>query len=53
MVHPESAQLIKDGIIEPGYEVLKMKHKAPDGTVTITSYLVQKKLANGLIMENM
>ncbi|HUD82768.1 MAG TPA: hypothetical protein VMQ67_04665, partial [Candidatus Saccharimonadales bacterium] len=48
MVHPESDQLIKDGIIEPGYEVLKMKRKAADGTVTLESFLVQKKLADGL-----
>jgi SecD/SecF fusion protein len=48
MVHHESDQLIKDGIIEPGYEVLKMRRKALDGTVTLESFLVQKKLANGL-----
>ncbi len=48
LVHPQSAQLIKDGLIEPGYEVLKMKHKSPDGAVVIDSYLVQKKLADGL-----
>jgi SecD/SecF fusion protein len=48
LVHPESAQLIKDGIIEPGYEVLKMKRRAPDGTIAMDSYLVQKKLAGGL-----
>jgi SecD/SecF fusion protein len=48
MVNHDSAQLLKDGIVEPGYEVLKLKHKAPDGTVTIQSYLVQKKLADGL-----
>jgi SecD/SecF fusion protein len=48
LVDKDSAQLIKDGIIEPGYEVLKMRHKAQDGTVTLESFLVQKKLANGL-----
>jgi SecD/SecF fusion protein len=48
LVHPESEQLIKDGIIEPGYEVLKMRKKAPDGTFTLQSFLVQKKLADGL-----
>ncbi|MGA2176703.1 MAG: protein translocase subunit SecD [Verrucomicrobiota bacterium] len=48
MVHPQSDQLLKEGIIEPGYEVLKMKRKLLDGTVTLDSYLVQKKLANGL-----
>ena len=34
MVHPDSEQLLKDGIVEPGYEVLKMKRKNPDGTYT-------------------
>jgi SecD/SecF fusion protein len=48
LVHPQSDQLLKDGIVEPGYEVLKLKHKNPDGTVGLSSYLVQKKLANGL-----
>ena len=35
MVHPDSDQLIKEGIIEPGYEVLNMKRKNPDGTTTL------------------
>jgi SecD/SecF fusion protein len=48
LVHPESDRLIKDGIVEPGYQVLTMKRKNLDGTSTLESYLVQKKLANGL-----
>jgi SecD/SecF fusion protein len=48
LVDTNSAQLIHDGLIEPGYEVLKLKHKNPDGTAVIYSYLVQKKLADGL-----
>ncbi len=48
MVHHDSDQLIKDGIVEPGYEVLKMKRTNPDGTVGLQSFLVQKKLADGL-----
>jgi SecD/SecF fusion protein len=48
MVAHDSDQLLKDGIIEPGYEVLKMKRKNPDGTYRLDSFLVQKKLANGL-----
>jgi SecD/SecF fusion protein len=48
LVHPDSDNLIKQGIIEPGYQVLTMKRKNPDGTSTLMSYLVQKKLANGL-----
>jgi SecD/SecF fusion protein len=48
MVHPDSDQLLKDGMVPPGYEVLKMKVKNPDGTFVLEPCLVQKKLANGL-----
>ena len=48
MVHPDSDQLVKDGIVEPGYEMLTMKRKNPDGTFSMETNLVQKKLANGL-----
>jgi len=48
LVNPESDKLLKDGIIEPGYQVLSMKHKKPDGTFVLESYLVQKKPALGL-----
>ncbi|MGA2747634.1 MAG: protein translocase subunit SecD [Verrucomicrobiota bacterium] len=48
LVHPDSEQLIKDGITEPGYEVLKMKVKNRDGSSSLEPVLVQKKLANGL-----
>jgi SecD/SecF fusion protein len=48
LVHPNSEQLLKEGIIEPGYQVLTMKRKDQNGKPVIDSYLVQKKLANGL-----
>jgi SecD/SecF fusion protein len=48
LVHPDSDRLIKEGIIEPGYVVLTMKRKNPNGTTVLEPYLVQKKLANGL-----
>mgnify|MGYP001485586809 CR=1 FL=1 len=48
MVHPESAKLLKEGIIEPGYEILKEKVKEPNGTEQLVPYLVEKRLANGL-----
>ncbi len=48
LVHPQSDQLLKEGMIEPGYEVLKLKVKKPDGTSILEPILVQKKLANGL-----
>jgi SecD/SecF fusion protein len=48
MVHPESEQLVKEGTVEPGYELLTIKHRKDDGTYTIETLEVQKKLANGL-----
>jgi SecD/SecF fusion protein len=48
LVHPNSDQLIAQGIVEPGYEVLMLKIKKPDGTFTFETNLVQKRLANGL-----
>ena len=48
LVHPQSTELIKQGIIEPGYEVLTIKQKQQDGTFVAVPYLVQKRLANGL-----
>lgn len=48
LVHPQSATLLKEGIVEPGYEVLKLKVKNPDGTFTLIPTLVEKRLANGL-----
>ncbi len=48
MVHPDSDQLLKDGMIPPGYEKLFIKYKEDDGTSALEPLLVQKKLANGL-----
>ena len=48
LVHPESDSLLKQGIIPPGYQVLTMKRKDQNGNVGLESYLVEKKLANGL-----
>ena len=36
-------QLLKQGMTEPGYEVLKEKDTMPDGSSRITPYLVKKK----------
>jgi len=47
MVHPESDQLLREGIIEPGYEVLvEKKRKGRDEPPH--AYLVEKKPAMGL-----
>jgi SecD/SecF fusion protein len=48
MVHPQSDELLKEGMIPPGYEKLTMKIKNPDGTMGLETCLVQKKLANNL-----
>jgi SecD/SecF fusion protein len=48
MVNPDSEQLVKEGIVEPGYQLLTMKVKNPDGSFRIETNEVQKKLANGL-----
>ena len=44
MVHPESDQLIAQGIVEPGYEVLReeIKGKGRDGGTQVAQYLVER-----------
>jgi preprotein translocase subunit SecD len=51
MVHPESAALIKQGIIEPGYEVLKEEVTSRDGRTTFEPWLVKKAPERGLTGE--
>src|SRR5437660_7320730 len=48
MVHPNSDELLQQGIIEPGYEVLRQEVKKPDGTKELVAYLVNKKPERGL-----
>lgn len=48
MVHPDSDTLLREGIIEPGYEVLIEEQKNPDGTKDVSRYLVNKKAERGL-----
>ncbi len=43
MVHPNSKELLDQGIIEPGYELLKRKEKGPDGKETTEALLVKKR----------
>src|SRR5258708_5203107 len=43
MVHPNSDELIREGIIEPGYELLKEEKKQKDGSKVLVPYLVGKK----------
>ena len=43
MVHPQSKELIEQGIVEPGYEILKRKEKTPDGQEVTESVMVKKR----------
>ncbi|MEO5803291.1 MAG: protein translocase subunit SecD [Verrucomicrobiota bacterium] len=52
LVHEKSADLIQQGITEPGYEILQMKSRNRDGTQALEPFLVQKKLAKGLTGNN-
>jgi protein-export membrane protein SecD len=47
-VHPNSFELLRDGIIEPGYEKLVEKREKRDGTFTYQEYLVKKKPEQGM-----
>src|SRR6266850_264842 len=40
MVHPNSDELIAQGIIDPGYEILREERKQPDGSKALVPYLV-------------
>ncbi len=48
MVHPDSAELLHQGIVEPGYEVLKDTRRTKDGRTEVVPYLVKKKPEQGL-----
>ena len=48
MVHPDSDQLIAQGIVDPGYEVLHMQVKNKDGSKVLIPYLVGTKPERGL-----
>jgi SecD/SecF fusion protein len=43
MVHPQSKELIDQGITEPGYELMKHKEKGRDGRETTETLLVKKR----------
>ncbi|MCF7764289.1 MAG: protein translocase subunit SecD [Verrucomicrobia bacterium] len=48
LVHPESNQLLQQGLTAPGYQVLQMKRKLPSGEEVINKYLVRRKAELGL-----
>ncbi len=43
LVHPQSRELISQGVIEPGYEVLRRKERARDGKEMTEEFLVKKR----------
>ena len=48
LVHPESDQLIQQGLPAPGYEKLFIRRETRDGRETVTPYLVKRKAEQGL-----
>jgi SecD/SecF fusion protein len=42
MVHPQSRELLEQGIVEPGYEILKLKQRQRNGKDVSESILVKK-----------
>jgi len=47
LVHQNSSELMASGMIEPGYEILKERRRLPNGTETVTAYLVKKRPERG------
>ncbi len=43
LVHPESAKLVEQGLVEPGYEILRRKEKDKDGREVFETYMVKKR----------
>jgi SecD/SecF fusion protein len=43
MVHPQSDELIRQGVSEPGYELLRHKEKRRDGKEELTEVLVKRR----------
>jgi SecD/SecF fusion protein len=48
MVHPESDQMVAQGIMAPGHEVLTQKRKGPNGQESLERVLVKVKAERGL-----
>jgi len=48
LVHERSEELLREGLIEPGYEVLTEERRNPDGTKTLQRYLVKKRPERGM-----
>ncbi len=48
LVHPDSDRILSQGLIPPGYEVLKVSNRKRDGQEMLVPYLVKKGAAQGL-----
>jgi SecD/SecF fusion protein len=48
VVHPDSDRMLKQGTMEPGYEMLKEKRRDAAGNPALYQYVVQKRPALGL-----
>ncbi|HEY3863877.1 MAG TPA: protein translocase subunit SecD [Verrucomicrobiae bacterium] len=48
MVDPDSDALVKEGIIPPGDQLLTIKRRNMDGSYSVETNLIQKRLANGV-----
>jgi len=48
MVHPQSEELLAQGAIVPGYEVLQLKHRNKNGTESLEPLLVKRRPERGL-----
>lgn len=48
MVHPDSDRILAQGLIPPGYEVLKVSNRRRDGQEMLVPYLVKRGAAQGL-----
>ncbi len=53
MVHPESNELLAQGIVEPGYEILQEEVKGPGGEQSVARYLVKRGAERGLTGKNL
>jgi SecD/SecF fusion protein len=49
LVHPQSDQLIQQGLPVPGYEKLSLRRTGRDGQESVLSYWVKRKAEQGLI----
>ncbi len=48
MVHPQSDQMVAQGVMAPGHEILNQKRKGPDGRESLERVLVKVKAERGL-----